>query len=56
MFASPRPSVYSKRDTNKVGQPLPVTGRSNVLSQPFLPLANRYTPLFVYEVNNGIIK
>ena len=43
MFARPRPSVCSKHDTNKVGQPLTFTDRPNVLSQPLLPQAYRYT-------------
>ena len=34
MFAKPRPTVYSKREANNVGQPLTFTYRTNVLSQP----------------------
>ena len=32
MFTRPRPTVYSKHDANKVGQPLTFTDRPNVLS------------------------
>ena len=37
MFAKPRLTVYSKRDANKVGQPLTFTDKPNILSQPLLP-------------------
>ena len=36
MLARPRPTVYSKRDENKVGQPLTCTDGPNVISQPLL--------------------
>ena len=52
MFARPRPTVYSKRDANKVEQPLTFTDRPNALRQTLLPKANQYKPLFV--VNNDM--
>ena len=37
MFARPRPTVFSKRDAKKVGQPLTFTDMFNASSQPLLP-------------------